>query len=78
MSLTDAGWRPWEPGPRYLGHPADAVAWAANRLADYGMYLEAGYLAPPGSFTPVAYPGKGNMVRATFTQLGSVDIHFTL
>ncbi|MBE0986538.1 2-oxo-hepta-3-ene-1,7-dioic acid hydratase, partial [Escherichia coli] len=38
-----------------LNHPAKGVAWLANKLAPYGVCLEAGQVILGGSFTrPVA------------------------
>ncbi len=63
-------------GAAVLDHPANSLAWLANRLVDYGTYLKAGYLVPAGSFTAAGFPKKGDVVKATFTQLGSVEARF--
>ena len=63
-------------GAAVLDHPANSLVWLANRLVDFHTYLEAGSLVPAGSFTAAAFPKKGDMVKVTFTQLGSVEAHF--
>ena len=63
-------------GAAVLDHPANSLAWLANRLVDYGTYLKSGYLIPAGSFTAAGFPQKGDVVKATFTQLGSVEARF--
>ena len=63
-------------GAAVLDHPANSLAWLANRLADFDTYLKEGFLIPSGSFTAAAFPNKGDVVKATFTQLGSVEARF--
>lgn len=63
-------------GAAVLGHPAAAVAWLANKLAEYDIALEPGEIILSGSLTK-AYPVKGGDVfRATFDRLGSVKVIF--
>src|SRR5699024_6153409 len=38
-------------GAAALGHPAEAVAWLANKLSDYGISLEKGELILPGALS---------------------------
>ena len=60
-----------------LGNPALAVAWVANKLYEYGVTLEAGYVVIPGSCTKAVDVRAGNHVRASFDGLGSVSVNFT-
>jgi len=63
-------------GAAVLGHPANAVAWLANKLADYGISLKAGEIVMSGSFT-AAYPvAAGDSICATFAGLGTVRAYF--
>jgi 2-oxo-hept-3-ene-1,7-dioate hydratase len=59
-----------------LGHPAMGVAWLANKLAEFGVGLEAGHLVLAGSFTRVIWAKKGDTVHGDFGQLGGVAIQF--
>ncbi|MBF6567886.1 MAG: 4-oxalocrotonate decarboxylase [Candidatus Binataceae bacterium] len=61
-------------GEAVMGHPAEAIAWAANFLADRGQAIEAGWIIMTGGMTD-AYPIKpGAQVTAEFTRLGTVSI----
>ncbi|WP_416730854.1 2-keto-4-pentenoate hydratase [Fictibacillus sp. JL2B1089] len=63
-------------GAAALGHPAHAVAWLANKLADYNMSLKAGELILPGALSSAIDLESGDEVTATFGKLGSVSISF--
>jgi 2-keto-4-pentenoate hydratase len=60
-----------------LGNPVNAVAWLANKLAPYGVALEAGYTILPGSCTKAINVAAGDSVRADFDGLGHVSVRFT-
>lgn len=47
-------------GSACLGHPAQAVAWLANALSDFGIGIEAGDIVLSGSWVPVQAPVKGD------------------
>ena len=69
-------------GDAVLGHPAAAVAWLANTLAERGVALEAGHLVLPGSCTRAVPVTPGSTVRAEFDGLGHdgpgvVEVRFT-
>ncbi len=64
-------------GAATLGHPADAVAWLANKLAEFGKGLAAGNLVMPGALCRAIDVARGDVVTATFDRLGSVTIRFT-
>jgi 2-keto-4-pentenoate hydratase len=55
-----------------MGNPINAVAWLANKLAEYGVPFEAGHVALSGSFIKAIPFGAGDTVTATFDQLGEV------
>ncbi|MCR2799372.1 fumarylacetoacetate hydrolase family protein [Microbacterium sp. zg-Y818] len=59
-----------------LGHPAEAVAWLANALGEFGVPLKAGHLVLSGSCTRAVDVRPGDRVSARFDGLGSVDVDF--
>ena len=64
-------------GAAVLGHPANAVAWLANKLADYGIALKAGDIVMSGSLTAACPVAAGDSVRAAFDRLGAVGAKFS-
>jgi 2-keto-4-pentenoate hydratase len=63
-------------GAAVLGHPAEAVAWLANKLAEFGVGLLAGQLVLPGAMRAAASAHVEETYRATFSHLGEVSIRF--
>jgi 2-keto-4-pentenoate hydratase len=63
-------------GTAVLGHPAEAVAWLANKLAEYDIALLAGQLVLPGAMCAAATVAAGETYRAIFTTIGEVSVHF--
>jgi 2-keto-4-pentenoate hydratase len=63
-------------GAATLGHPAMALAWLANKLAEFGRALEAGSLVMPGALCRAIDVVSGDVVTATFEGLGSVTVNF--
>ena len=61
-------------GAAVLGHPAAAVAWLANTLADLGQSLEAGQVIMPGSLLAMVDGKPGTSFRAEYENLGSVSV----
>ncbi len=59
-----------------LNHPANSVAWLANRLASYGIAMEAGQVILSGSFTRPIFVHANDTVTADYGPLGSVSCHF--
>ena len=59
-----------------LNHPGNGVAWLANRLAPYGVGLEAGQVVLGGSFTRPVPAGDGDLFHADYGPLGSVGCRF--
>src|SRR5258707_11717151 len=63
-------------GAAVLGHPAEAVAWLANKLAEYGIVIAAGQLVLPGAMCAAASAHAEETYCATFSHLGEVSICF--
>lgn len=64
-------------GRAVLGsHPADAVAWLANTLADFGERIEAGEVVIPGALARALPVGAGSRAVAEFSTLGEVSAIF--
>ncbi len=63
-------------GAEVLGHPAVAVAWLANKLAEYGHSLEAGEVILSGALTKAMEIAENDTFRASFAGLGSVKGRF--
>lgn len=63
-------------GVEVLGHPAAAVAWLANKLAEFDLALRPGDLVLSGSILRMLEVRAGNAVKVTFSRLGSVGVRF--
>ncbi|GAB84088.1 fumarylacetoacetate hydrolase family protein [Gordonia rubripertincta] len=61
-------------GAAVLGHPAEALAFAANTLATRGHALEAGWIVLTGGMTDAVPVYPGARVAAHFTSLGSISV----
>jgi 2-oxo-3-hexenedioate decarboxylase len=61
-------------GAAVLGHPAFAVAWLANALAEVGESLRPGQIVMPGALANAHPVAAGDEVRASFDRLGSVTL----
>jgi 2-oxo-hept-3-ene-1,7-dioate hydratase len=59
-----------------MGHPANAIAWLANKLAELDYALEAGQMLLAGSFVRPVWAQVGDTIRADFADLGSISIQF--
>lgn len=59
-----------------LNHPAQGVAWLANRLAPHGEELKAGEVVLAGSFTRPVDVSKGDTFHADYGPFGSVSCQF--
>jgi len=64
-------------GAAVLGHPAQAVAWLANKLSAYGIILRKGEVILSGALTAAIPVAAGDFFRADFGPLGNVKIKFT-
>ena len=59
-----------------LNHPANGVAWLANKLAPWGEHLEAGEIVLAGSFTRPVNAVAGDSFHADYGPLGSIAFTF--
>jgi len=61
-------------GAAVQGHPGEALAFAANTLAERGHTIEAGWIVLTGGMTDAVPVEPGGRVAAHFTSLGSITI----
>jgi 2-oxo-3-hexenedioate decarboxylase len=61
-------------GAAVQGHPAEALAMAANELGRRGHALEAGWIILTGGMTDAVFALPGESVAAHFATLGSVHL----
>jgi 2-oxo-hept-3-ene-1,7-dioate hydratase len=59
-----------------MGHPANGVAWLANKLAELDLQLEKGQILLSGSFVRPVWAEVGDTIRADFGDLGAVSVQF--
>ena len=59
-------------GAAVYGHPAEALAWAANDLGRRGHALEPGWIVLTGGMTDAVPVPPGAALAAHFTHLGSL------
>ena len=59
-----------------LNHPANGVAWLANKLHPFGVSLEAGEVILGGSFTRPVAASPGDTFQVDYGALGAVACHF--
>ena len=57
-----------------LGHPANGVAWLANKLAEFDVALEAGDIVLPGTCTRCRRIAGHGRVRGRIAALGEVTL----
>jgi 2-keto-4-pentenoate hydratase len=57
-----------------MGDPVLAVAWLANKLAEFGEGLEAGHTVMSGSFTTLISIRSESSITASFGTLGDVQV----
>ena len=57
-------------GHAVQGDPAQAVAWLANTLGEYGVALDAGDVILSGSLVPLAPAAKGDRFEMTLSEGG--------
>src|SRR5436190_2629406 len=63
-------------GAAALGHPATAVAWLANTLAERGQFLDAGHIVLPGALTTAPTAHACDVFVGSFAGLGTVRCRF--
>ena len=59
-----------------LDHPANGIAWLANKIAPYGEQLNAGDVVLAGSFTRPATARRGDVFRVDYGPLGAIAFRF--
>lgn len=60
-----------------LNHPANGIAWLANRLHPWGVHLKAGQVILAGSFIRPIDVRRGDTFTADYGPLGTVSCHFS-
>jgi 2-keto-4-pentenoate hydratase len=63
-------------GAAVLGHPAEPVAWLANKLAEFGQTMPAGSIVMPGALCRAVEVTAGDLITARFGPLGAVSVKF--
>ncbi|MGI8312813.1 2-keto-4-pentenoate hydratase [Saccharopolyspora hattusasensis] len=61
-------------GAAVQGHPAEALALAANDLAQRGEAIEPGQIVLTGGLTDAVFVHRGDQIGAKFSTLGSVSL----
>ena len=59
-----------------LNHPANGIAWLANKLAPFDQGLEPGEIVLSGSFTRTVAARAGDVFHVDYGQLGSISCRF--
>ncbi len=61
-----------------MGHPANGIAWLANKLHALGFpALEPGQMLLAGSYVRPIHAQVGDVIRADFGTLGSISLQFS-
>jgi 2-keto-4-pentenoate hydratase len=63
-------------GSERTGDPIGAVAWLANKLAEFGRRIEAGHRIMSGSFTKQYPIARGDRIETRFAPFGAVRAAF--
>jgi len=61
-------------GAAVQGHPAEALALAANALSERGLAIEAGSIVLTGGLTDAVFVEKGRTITAKFSNLGTLSV----
>ncbi|MGH9300231.1 MAG: 2-keto-4-pentenoate hydratase [Acidimicrobiales bacterium] len=64
-------------GAAVQGHPAEALAQAANALSRDGLFIKAGWTVLTGGMTDAVALSAGTTMRVEFTSLGSIVLSAT-
>lgn len=60
-----------------LDHPANAVAWLANKLVGFEESVEPGQVILTGSFVRPVWVEAGDRLKGDFGSMGTVSVQFT-
>jgi 2-oxo-3-hexenedioate decarboxylase/2-keto-4-pentenoate hydratase len=61
-------------GGDVMGHPLNALAWLADKLAAAGTPLRRGMIVMTGSMVPIQYPAAGDRVIVEVSGLGTAEL----
>jgi 2-oxo-3-hexenedioate decarboxylase len=61
-------------GAAVQGHPGEALALAANALAERGEFIDAGAVVLTGGMTDAVFVRPGEQITAEFTNLGTLTV----
>jgi 2-keto-4-pentenoate hydratase len=64
-------------GADVMGHPLNALAWLADKLAAAGTPLRRGMIVLTGSMVPIQYPAAGDRILVEISGLGAADLAVT-
>lgn len=59
-----------------LNHPANGVAWLANKLSPHDVQLESGQIILSGSFTRPVAANKGDTFHVDYGLMGTISCRF--
>ncbi|WP_294904904.1 2-oxo-hept-4-ene-1,7-dioate hydratase [Tatumella sp. UBA2305] len=59
-----------------LNHPANGVAWLANKLASHDVQLESGQIILSGSFTRPVAANRGDTFHVDYGLMGAISCRF--
>jgi 2-keto-4-pentenoate hydratase len=60
-----------------LGHPANGIAWLANRISEFGIALEPGHIVLPGTCTRSVRLRGHHQALGRIAGLGEVNLQLT-
>lgn len=63
-------------GAASMGHPANAVAWLANTLGEFGIPLKAGEVILSGSLAALVPVVSGDYLRVSIGGIGGCSVRF--
>lgn len=61
-------------GSDVMGHPLNALAWLADKLAAAGEPLRRGTVVMTGSMVPIQYPAAGDRILVEVSGLGAAEL----
>src|SRR6266850_4710227 len=64
-------------GSDVMGHPLNALAWLAGKLAAVGTPLRRGMIVMTGSMVPIRHPLAGDRVSVEVSGLGAAELVLT-